>query len=540
MEPLLAIVIATAFSVSVIPLAWRFAPVIGLLDRPDSRKVHTIPVPRVGGWGIVFGALLPLAMLLPIDPLMQSYLFGSLVLFGFGLWDDAYNIGHYKKFLGQFIAVSAMVFHAHLTIERPPFFDYQAVPEGFAIALTYFAMIGMINAINHSDGLDGLAGGESLLSLIVIAFLASIVDGVEAVIICAATIGGILGFLRYNTHPAKVFMGDTGSQFLGFTLGFLAILLTQRLHTALSPALTLMFLGLPIIDIIAVLIQRIYNKKNWFAASRNHIHHRLLDLGFDHYETVVIIYLIQASFMLGAITLRYNSDLVIIGLYLLAAALIFATLITLEHRGWRAHRETDTSRLSHFVRSFRHHPAVARVPVWIVALAVPGYLLAAALSIPLVPRDFALISAVLAVICLIELFSRRKSLPFTVRGSIYVVVLFSLFLARGKASGGLLTPAFSFAYFGLLAMAVAFAVRYSAEIEFQTTPMDYLILLGVVMIGIGGGRLLQFQELSSVIVKAVILLYGCEVVIEKVRGRWNLLNIVTTLALAILAYKGLR
>jgi UDP-GlcNAc:undecaprenyl-phosphate GlcNAc-1-phosphate transferase len=532
-------VIATAVSVAVIPVAWRFAPVIGLLDKPDPRKVHTIPVPRVGGWGIALGALLPIAALLPLDPLMQSYLFGALVLFAFGLWDDARNIGHYKKFFGQFIAVSGMVFYGHLTIERPPFFDYQSVPQGFAIGLTYFAMVGMINAINHSDGLDGLAGGESLLSLIVIAFLASMADGTAAVIICAATIGGILGFLRYNTHPAKVFMGDTGSQFLGFTLGFLAILLTQHIHTALSPALTLMFLGLPIIDIIAVLVQRAYKKMNWFAATRNHIHHRLLDLGFDHYETVVIIYLIQATFMLGAITLRYNSDLLIIGLYLLATVLIFGTLVLLERRGWRAHRESDTSRLTLLIRYFRNHPAVAQVPVWIVSLAVPAYLLAACLAVPAVPRDFAVISAVLAVICIIELFSVRKALSFSVRGSIYVVVLFSLFLAHGGNAYGLLGSTLSFAYFGLLALAIAFAVRYSAEIEFQTTPMDYLILLGVVMIAIGGGRLLEFRELSSVIVKAVILLYGCEVVVEKLRGRWNLLNIVTTLALGILAYKGL-
>ena len=539
MEPLLAIVIATAVSVAIIPVAWRFAPALGLLDKPDPRKVHTIPVPRVGGWGIVLGALLPMAILLRLDPLMQSYLFGALVLFGFGLWDDARDIGHYKKFLGQIIAVSAMVFHGHLTIDRPPFFDFKSIPHGFAVALTYFAMIGMINAVNHSDGLDGLAGGESLLSLIIIAFLASTVDGAVTLIICAATIGGILGFLRYNPHPAKVFMGDTGSQFLGFTLGFLAILLTQRLHTALSPALTLMFLGLPIIDIIAVLIQRIYKKMNWFAASRNHIHHRLLDLGFDHYETVVIIYLIQTSFMLGAITLRYNSDLVIIGLYLFAAALIFATLITLERRGWRAHREAGTFRLSRLVRTFRQHPAVAQAPFWIVAVAVPGYLLAASLIVPIVPRDFGVISAVLAVVCLIELFSRRTDLPFTVRGSIYVVVLFSLFLVHGENSAGMLGSDFSFVYFGLLALAIAFAVRYSAEIKFQTTPMDYLILLGVVMIAIGGDRLLEFRELSSVIVKAVILLYGCEVIIEKMRGRWNLLTVVTTLALGILAYKGL-
>ena len=145
----------------------------------------------------------------------------------------------------------------------------------------------------------------------------------------------------------------------------------------------------------------------------------------------------------------------------------------------------------------------------------------------------------LAVVCLIELFSRRTDLPFTVRGSIYVVVLFSLFLVHGENSAGMLGSDFSFVYFGLLALAIAFAVRYSAEIKFQTTPMDYLILLGVVMIAIGGDRLLEFRELSSVIVKAVILLYGCEVIIEKMRGRWNLLTVVTTLALGILAYKGL-
>ena len=121
-----------------------------------------------------------------------------------------------------------------------------------------------------------------MLSLIVIAFLAYIAEGIIAMTIAAATIGGILGFLRYNTHPAQVFMGDAGSQFLGFTLGFLAILLIQKLNPAMSPAVALLILGLPVIDIIAAIACRTCQGKKWFYPDRNHLHHQLLARGFDH------------------------------------------------------------------------------------------------------------------------------------------------------------------------------------------------------------------------------------------------------------------
>ena len=200
---------------------------------------------------------------------------------------------------------------------------------------TVFALVGAINAVNHSDGLDGLAAGECMLSLIALATLGFLAGSTLVMGLALAAVGGLLGFLRYNSHPARVFMGDSGSQVLGFTVAFLTIYLTQVADTALSAALPLLLLGVPIADILAVLYQRIAGGMNWFKASRNHVHHRLLDLGFRHYETVIIIYSIQASLVVSAVLLRYQSDSTIAAVYLLVAAALFAVLTLAERSGWR-------------------------------------------------------------------------------------------------------------------------------------------------------------------------------------------------------------
>ncbi|MBI3440555.1 MAG: undecaprenyl/decaprenyl-phosphate alpha-N-acetylglucosaminyl 1-phosphate transferase, partial [Proteobacteria bacterium] len=228
-------------------------------------------------------------------------------------------LGHYVKFVGQFLAVIVVVYYGNLYVTYLPFLDAELTAT-IGKPFTVFAMVGVINALNHSDGLDGLAGGMSLLSLSAIAYLAYLVDEGAArnitILIALATIGGVIGFLRYNTHPARVFMGDGGSQFLGFTSGFLTVYLMEKVNPALSPALPALILGLPIIDILAVFVQRIYHGMNWFRASKNHIHHRLLQLGFDHYEAVVIIYSVQIVLVACAIMLPYEPDLLIAPLYL--------------------------------------------------------------------------------------------------------------------------------------------------------------------------------------------------------------------------------
>lgn len=252
MNSLLALVAAMAMSMVLIPLMGRFATRLGLIDRPNDRKVHAAPIPRVGGIGIVAGALIAVYFLLPLDKLTLGYLSGAMVLFVFGLWDDIAEIGHYPKFVGQFIAALFVVLYGELYVVSFPFIPGGEISPAFGIPFSVIALMGVINAINHSDGLDGLAGGESMFSLGAIALIAFLAEGGLALTIALTVMGGIMGFLRYNTHPARVFMGDSGSQFLGYSLGFLAILLTQRTDPELSPAVVLLLLGLPVIDILEI------------------------------------------------------------------------------------------------------------------------------------------------------------------------------------------------------------------------------------------------------------------------------------------------
>ena len=215
---LIVALMGMAVSMAITPLMMRLAPYIGMVDLPDPRKVHSTPVPRVGGVGIVIGALLPLLIWLPFDDLTLSFLIGSSVLLVFGVWDDVSELDHYVKFVGQFIAAGIIVYYGDLYVVHFPFMGGNLLPEWVGRPFTVIAIVGMMNAINHSDGLDGLAGGESLLSLAAIIYLAFLYDSSVMVIIASATIGGVFGFLRFNSHPARVFMGDGGSQFLGFSI----------------------------------------------------------------------------------------------------------------------------------------------------------------------------------------------------------------------------------------------------------------------------------------------------------------------------------
>jgi UDP-GlcNAc:undecaprenyl-phosphate/decaprenyl-phosphate GlcNAc-1-phosphate transferase len=227
MRGFVLLVLSVAISMLVIPLAIRLAPYIGMVDQPDPRKVHKVPVPRVGGLGIAAGTMIPFFFLARFDAVALSFIVGCLVLLVFGVWDDARQISHWPKFLGQLTAVGVVVFWGDLYVTRLPFIEGAVLSPAVGKVFTMFAMVGVINAINHSDGLDGLAAGETLLSLTALAFLGYLTQSGFMTDVALGMIGGLLGFLRYNTHPARVFMGDAGSQVLGFGVAFLVVYLTQ-------------------------------------------------------------------------------------------------------------------------------------------------------------------------------------------------------------------------------------------------------------------------------------------------------------------------
>jgi len=538
LNPFLVFTLAVAASMLVIPLVWRAAPRLGLIDQPDPRKVHTAPVPRVGGWGIALGCVVPLVVSLRLDPLLQSYVIGALTLFGFGVWDDARPLGHWTKFIGQVASVAVIVWYGDLYVSRLPF-DVALDPVPGKL-FTMFALVGAINAINHSDGLDGLAGGESLLSLIAIAVLGYVVDNNVIVAVALATIGGILGFLRYNSHPARVFMGDSGSQVLGLTLGVLVVYLTQIANTAVSAALPLLLLGLPIADILVVLYLRIRSGGSWFRATRNHVHHRLLELGFDHYETVIIIYTIQAVLVVLAVPLRYESDVAVALMYVAIVGGLFLALSRAEHRGWRLRKlGAPSSLIAAAVQRFEKDRLLRHLPLVVVSVIVPSFMLLGSIWVATVPRDFAIVAAVLAAVVAAEMLRAPAAGSLPARASIYATAIFTAYLFINYP--GLAQPRVEFITvlaLGTLAAAVAIHVRFvSIKKEFGTTPTDYLIVFGVIALIVFGTIDINSRSVVELVAYTTVLLYGCEVVISVAR-RTRYLHAATLAALMILAVRG--
>ena len=301
-------IVATFVTMVLISPLVRLANRWHVVDMPAARKVHKTPVPRLGGLAMTIGAILPPLMWTTMDSQMAGFLCGIVVILFFGAWDDIKGLDFRLKFLGQIIAVLTVVLYGGVVIRYLPFFGLEPLPDYVAIPLTVFALVGVTNAINLADGLDGLAGGITLLSLGIIGILAYPTGDSRVLLLTASVIGSIVGFLRFNTYPARIFMGDAGSQFLGFSAGVLVVMLTQESNTALSPALPVMILGLPLLDTAMVIGERLYEGRSPFLPDKNHIHHKLLTLGFDHYEAVFVIYLLQTLLVAAAYFLRFETD----------------------------------------------------------------------------------------------------------------------------------------------------------------------------------------------------------------------------------------
>lgn len=527
-----------AVSMAIIPVLIRHAATLGMMDQPDPRKVHAVPVPRVGGVGIVLGALLAMAYWLPFNELMFSYVAGSLVLLVFGVWDDVRELGHYPKFVGQFIAVLLVVYHGDLYVTQLPLLGLEPLHEAFGRVFTVIAMVGVINAINHSDGLDGLAGGESLLSFGALAWLAYQANDMTVVAIAFAIMGGVFGFLRFNSHPARVFMGDGGSQFLGFSLAFLVVYFVEISNPAVSRALPALLLGLPVIDIISVFIQRVRGGMNWFRATKNHIHHRLLELGFHHYESVMAIYSVQLLMVLLAVLLPYESDLLLLGLYAGFSIVIFGLLIRAERSAWRAHATGDrVGVLARMVHAFRPEGRLMVLDRTLVWVLLSAYVLYAAFFVEVVPGDLALIAAFLFLVLLARLVLGYRAWFLFLRFSMFVGMALVAYLMERHLPE--IVPAqASLVFFGLLFLAVVLAVRYSREEFFQVTPLDYLVVLIVVTVALITEA--GYADVGSIalVLKLIILFYGIEITLKYMKSRWNSFTLAMLAALAVLAGRG--
>jgi len=507
----------------------RLAPRLGLVDRPDPRKVHATVIPRVGGIGITVGALAAPLLWLELDRDTWLLLGGMATVALLALLDDRWNLHYRIKFAGQLAAALVVVIPGSVLIDRLSFFGQTSLPYPVSAPLTVLFLMGMTNATNLSDGLDGLAAGLSILSLSCLMVLASMAAGAALFIAVAlAVIGATLGFLRYNTHPAMVFMGDCGSQFLGFSLGALSIWLSQRVNTAIAPELPLLILGLPIIDTVTVMVQRILAGRSPFLPDRSHFHHKLLELGFDHYQVVVVIYAIQGGLVTASYFFRYQSAPLILGFDLSLALLAAVAFPVARRRGWRLTPPAPGG-LSRFSQTIlRSTTPLLNLVYYAVCAMIGAYLLAAATISGSLAREILSLCAAISVFAILCRVLRLSLAIVMLRLTLYTCALLATYAANIEAGvTRYLDPDWHNVYFAALVLLIAVGVRFSDRSHFRLTPSDYLMVVALLLAG--NLPFLQDPRYSQLAMEAAVTLYGVEYALNRESvGKDLLLGIAVT------------
>lgn len=318
---LLSVGVSALIAFCATPIVKGLAIKVGAVDVPkDNRRMHKKPIPRMGGLAIAIAFLLSAILFSDLDQQMRGILIGSVLIVILGVMDDIMTLRAWFKFLVQIIA-AAIVVYSGCTIRyfsNPNFFSSVSVIDlgRWSIPITIIWIVAITNAINFIDGLDGLAVGVSAISATTLLVIALMVSEANVAIIMAALLGGCLGFLPYNFNPAKIFMGDTGSNFLGFILATMSIKGMFKLYAIISFVVPFLILGIPIFDICFSIFRRLAKGQNPMKADRGHIHHRLIDMGFSQKQAVSITYMLTALLGLTAVLLTNSGEaraLILIG-----------------------------------------------------------------------------------------------------------------------------------------------------------------------------------------------------------------------------------
>ena len=330
-------VIALVVSYLLTPSVKKLAIKIGAVDRPNARKVHTHVIPRLGGLAIYIGFMAAVLFCVPLQHELVGMLLGCTAIVAVGIWDDICNIPAKVKLVGQILAACIPIaFGIQIEWLTNPFGDIIVLPEIIAIPVTIFWIIGFTNTVNLIDGLDGLAAGVAFIASISMFLLAYNLNQFLPALVIVSMAGAALGFLQYNFNPAKIFMGDTGSTFLGYILAVVSIQGLFKFYTIISFAVPFLMLGLPIFDTCFAFIRRIAHGQSPMHADRSHVHHRLIDMGFNQKQAVAILYAISATLGLTAVVLTSSGEVkaVVLLAAVLAAILVGACIIYgAEHWG---------------------------------------------------------------------------------------------------------------------------------------------------------------------------------------------------------------
>lgn len=526
---------------------FRLAAVrIHAMDIPEARKVHTHPIPKCGGVAMAFGTLLPVFFLAKANQQISSIIIGAVIIVFFGVLDDLKNLNYRTKFSAQIFASLIVILFGDISIKSVGMLIPLDVilPDFIAVPLTLFVIVGVTNAVNLADGLDGLAGGISILSFSLIGYLAFMSENILITMISFSMVGAIFGFLRFNNYPARLFMGDAGSQLLGFLAVTLSLALTQG-NTSYNSMLPLMIVGVPVLDTMSVMTRRIIEGRSPFNADRNHIHHKLLDLGFSQVEAVFAIYVIQTFLIFSGYLFRFYSEWILVLIYIIFSSGLMFIIAKAERTGWVLERQgliafdAIKKRLRVILKE---DDTILKLCFRVLRFSVPVIFFVSCLLPSGMPVFFSIISLCIGAGLIVLFVLKSEWLERgVIRLSFYMTI--PLVLYFGELNRSDFYPLFNVMYdacFLALVIPAVGVLRFTRRGHgFILTPMDYLIFLialGIAVAPVTGGVSVHVRLLVT---KMMVLFFSYEVLIGELRGKMGCLPWIESGSLLFLGVKGI-
>lgn len=326
------IIIVTFFiTASFIPVVKKIAEFIGAMDVPNARKVHTKPIPRLGGLGIYAGFLLGYMLFGLHSIQMNAILIGSFIILVTGIFDDIKPVPAKWKFLAQTVGASIVPLYGGILLQDISAFGLYFNFGVFAYPITILFIVSVINCINLIDGLDGLSSGIASIYFLTVGIIGLLLNhfGGLDIILTFIMLGSTLGFLLHNFNPAKIFMGDSGSMFLGYIIAVIALLGFKNI-TLTSFLIPILLLAIPIMDTLFAILRRLINHKPIGEPDKNHLHHQLLKLKLSQKKTVLIIYLVDILFAIASIIYAVGNEILGSNMYgIIIYIILFALTILL-------------------------------------------------------------------------------------------------------------------------------------------------------------------------------------------------------------------
>lgn len=346
---LVALALAALVAFTSTPAVSVFAYKIGAIDVPkDNRRMHKKPIPRIGGLAIFAGFVVASLIFCEFSPELMTIYIGGLIIVAVGVIDDVFRINAWIKLIAQ-IAVAFVAVFQGVVIEQINLFGTYVHFGVWSIPITVIWIVGLTNAINLIDGLDGLACGVSAISSVSLLLVMLLQDPIDMpmAMLTAIVVGSCVGFLPFNFNPAKIFMGDTGALFLGYTMAVISVSGVFKVHTVISFAIPMAIFALPICDTAFAFIRRILKGKSPFSADRGHMHHRLIDMGFSQKQSVCILYAVCAILGISAVMFTgetFGKAALIIAVGIVIFLINFHFLHNSKDRSHMAIELSDTAR----------------------------------------------------------------------------------------------------------------------------------------------------------------------------------------------------